>query len=195
MRPRSRGFSLLELLIVLTLMVILSTVAVSFAHSRLDQSRAAGAAWYLAGRLTSARMEAVKRSTYVAIRFLEREGRYRFAVFADGNRNGVRTRDIALDVDRRLTPDEGLDQQFPQVAFGICDGVRAVDPGETLNGDDPIQIGRSTLLSFSPDGSATPGTVYIRGRGQAQYAVRVLGATGRTRILRFDFHTMRWSAP
>jgi hypothetical protein len=30
----------------------------------------------------------------------------------------------------------------------------------------------------------------VHGRGRAQYAVRVLGATGRVRILRYD-HTRR----
>jgi hypothetical protein len=41
-------------------------------------------------------------------------------------------------------------------------------------------------VSFTPDGTASSGTVYVRGRGGAQYAVRVLGATARTRVLRYD---------
>jgi type II secretory pathway pseudopilin PulG len=194
-RTGADGFSLLEVLVVLVLTIILSTLAVSFAHARLDQSRTAGAAWYVAGRLGLARLEAVRRSAYVALQFVERDGRYRFATYVDGNRNGVRTRDIALNVDRRLGPEEELDHQFPQVAFGICEGVSAIEPGDTLEGGDPIRIGQSTLLSFSPDGSATSGTIYIRGRQLSQYAVRVLGTTGRTRILRFDFRNQRWSAP
>ena len=191
----SDGFSLLELLVVLSLTLILSTMAVSFAHSRLDQSRTAGAAWYVAGRVASARMEAVKRSAYVALQFVEHDGGYRFATYIDGNRNGVRARDIALLTDRRLGPEEQLDQQFPFVAFGICDDVAAIDPGDTLEDGDPIRIGRSSLLSLSPDGSATAGTLYIRGHGASQYAVRVLGVTGRTRVLRFDFQNHRWSGP
>lgn len=191
----AQGFSLLELLVAMTVMVILSTMAIPFVHARLDQSRTAGAARYVAGRLGSARMEAVKRSAYVAIQFAERGGRYRFAAYADGNRNGVRARDIALGIDRRLTPEVQLDEQFSQVLFGICDGVTAVEAGGALDAGDPIQIGRSSLMSFSPDGSATAGTVYIRGHGLSQFAVRVLGATGRIRVLRFDFRNGRWIAP
>jgi prepilin-type N-terminal cleavage/methylation domain-containing protein len=191
----AHGFSLLELVVVIGLTAVLSTTVVSLALSRLDLSRTAGAAWYVAGRMASARMEAAKRSAYVALQFVERDGGYRFAAYLDGNRNGVRTSDIAAGVDRRLGPEERLDQQFPGVGFGICEDVAAVEPGDILDGGDPIRIGRSSLLSFSPDGSATPGTVYIRGLQASQYAVRVLGATGRTRILRFDFHNHRWSGP
>jgi type II secretory pathway pseudopilin PulG len=194
-RAHVDGFSLLELMVVVSVTIVLSGMVVPLAHSRLDQSRTAGAAWYIAGRAASARMEAVKRSTYVALQFVERGGGYGFATYVDGNRNGVRARDIALGIDRRLGPEEQLDQQFPHVGFGICDDVGAIEPGDTLDGGDPIRFGQSSLLSFSPDGSATAGTVYIRGQGASQYAVRVLGATGRTRVLRFDFQNHRWSGP
>jgi type II secretory pathway pseudopilin PulG len=190
-----RGFSLLELLVVAQLIIILSTIAVSFVTSRLDRSRTVGAAWYVSGRLGLARMEAARRSAYVAVQFAEGNGGYTFATYVDGNRNGVRSRDIALGVDRRLGPGMRLDEQFPGVSFGICEGVAGVDPGDSLEGGDPIRIGQSSLLSFSPDGSATAGTIYIRGQGTSQYAVRVLGATGRTRVLRFDFQNNRWIGP
>jgi hypothetical protein len=47
-------------------------------------------------------------------------------------------------------------------------------------------------LSFGPSGGATSGTLYVRGAGAQQYAVRILGATGRSRVLRFDFLARRW---
>jgi hypothetical protein len=47
------------------------------------------------------------------------------------------------------------------------------------------------MLSLGPDGTASSGSVYLHGR-RLQYAVRVLGATGRTRVLRFDRGTGRW---
>jgi hypothetical protein len=34
--------------------------------------------------------------------------------------------------------------------------------------------------------------VYIRGRGGAQYAVRIFGETGKTRMVKFDRRTGRW---
>ena len=40
---------------------------------------------------------------------------------------------------------------------------------------------------------ATSGTIYLRGRDGSRVAVRVLGATGRTRVLRYVVPTGDWS--
>ena len=50
----------------------------------------------------------------------------------------------------------------------------------------------TTLMSFTPLGTASSGTLYLRGRDGSQYAVRVLGATGRTRVLRYEPVTRTW---
>jgi hypothetical protein len=47
-------------------------------------------------------------------------------------------------------------------------------------------------MSMSPNGSATSGTLYLHGRRGAQYAVRVLGATGRIRLLKYVEAQRRW---
>jgi type II secretory pathway pseudopilin PulG len=190
---RSAGYSLLEGLFVAGLLVTLGGVSVPLILSSLDASRTQGAARYLAGRLNLARMEAVKRSTYVALRIEGPQSAYRYTFYADGNRNGVRLAEIGRNVDRPIGLPERLDEKFPGVAFGILDGVGAIDESEPLGaGSDPIRFGRSDLISFSPVGSATAGTFYIRGRGKQQMAVRVLGTTGRIRVLRFDFRTREW---
>jgi hypothetical protein len=67
-----------------------------------------------------------------------------------------------------------------------------VDGTETTADADPIRVGRSRMLSFSPTGTSSTGTVYLRGRGRRQLAVRVLGVTGRIRALWFDFGAGRW---
>ena len=41
------------------------------------------------------------------------------------------------------------------------------------------------LFSFSPDGTATTGSVYLESRDGSRFAVRVLGATARIRIERY----------
>ena len=50
----------------------------------------------------------------------------------------------------------------------------------------------SVLMSFSPLGTASSRTLYLRGADGSQYAVRVLGATGRTRVLRLVVSTGAW---
>ena len=61
-------------------------------------------------------------------------------------------------------------------------------------GADPVQLGVADTLTFSPLGTATSGTIYLRSREGRQYAVRVLGATGRTRVLEFRPETASWTA-
>lgn len=56
---------------------------------------------------------------------------------------------------------------------------------------DGVRIGTSRMLTLGPDGTATSGTLYVQGR-KGQYAIRVLGATGRTRVLRFDAGARQW---
>jgi prepilin-type N-terminal cleavage/methylation domain-containing protein len=189
----TNGYSLLEMLMAMTLIVIAGGAGVPLAHSSVDRSRAAGAAGYMAGRMALARLEAVRRSAYVAIQFRAGSDGYWLQSYVDGNRNGVRTADIAQGVDLPITADERLDFHFSGVDFGIQPGVTGIDPGP-FNTNDPIQIGSSTLLSFGPTGSSTSGTLFIRGLRGTQFAVRVLGATGRTRIFEFNAGAGTWLA-
>jgi prepilin-type N-terminal cleavage/methylation domain-containing protein len=189
----SKGYSLLEVLMAITVMVIVSGTAIPLAQTSVDRTRAAGAANYVAGRLAMARFEAVRRSAHVAIQFVERPDGYWFQTYVDGNRNGVLTRDIARGIDAPITANERLDHHFTGIAFGIQPNVTGIDPGP-FNASDPVHIGGSTLLSFSPTGSSTSGTLFIHGRWGHQFAVRVLGATGRTRVLEFSFGTITWLA-
>jgi prepilin-type N-terminal cleavage/methylation domain-containing protein len=187
----TNGYSLLEMLMAMTLMVIVGGAAVPLAHSSIDRSRAAGAAGYVAGRMALARLEAVRRSAHVAIRFRSQPDGYWLQSYVDGNRNGVRSADIAQGIDVPITAHERLDYYFSGVEFGIQPGVTGIDPGP-FNASDPIQIGSSTLLSFSPTGSSTSGTLFILGARGNQFAVRVLGATGRTRIFEFNVGARTW---
>jgi len=177
----------------MTVTVIVGGAAIPLAHNSVDRTRAAGAASYVAGRMAMARFEAVRRSAHVAIQFIEQPDGYWLQTYVDGNRNGVLTRDIARGIDPPITTNERLDYHFTGVAFGIQPNVTGIDPGP-FDASDPVQIGSSTLLSFSPTGSSTSGTLFILGLRGNQFAVRVLGATGRTRILEFNFGSATWLA-
>jgi prepilin-type N-terminal cleavage/methylation domain-containing protein len=190
---KSKGYSLLEMLMAMTILVIIAGAAIPLTHSGVDRSRAAGAARYVAGRMAMGRFEAVRRSAYVAIRFVEQTDGYWVQAFVDGNRNGVLTRDIAAGIDPPITAEEQLDTHFSGVRFGIHSNVTGIDPGP-FDRTDPIQIGSSTLLSFSPNGSSTSGTVFIQGLRGSQFAVRLLGTTGRTRVFEFNHATYTWLA-
>ena len=149
----------------------------------VHSARAAAAARYLSSRLMLARMLAVQRTASIAVRFDADAGGFRFATYQDGNGNGVRSQDIASNLDRQIEAPVRLFELFPGVDFAV-----AVD-GQI----DPIQLSGSSLLTFTPSGTATSGSVYLRGRDGSQFAVRVLGATGRSRVQRYDERQQRWT--
>ena len=189
---RPRGYSLLELMMVMALGVTLSAAAVPEYLAAVDDVRANGAVHHISARLQRVRMEAVMRSAMVGMQFTQTAGGYSYAVYVDGNRNGVLTRDIQRGVDRLIAAAERLPDQFTGVEFGAIPGLPPVDPGGTPPGTDPIRLGSGNIASFSALGTSSTGTVYIRSRRDAQYAVRIFGETGRTRMLKFEPRTGQW---
>lgn len=192
-RNRSaHGFSTLEILLATALFLTVGGVAIPPLRYATDSLRAAAAARYVSTRLHRTRMEAVARSTDVAIRFTVLSSGYSYAVFVDGNRNGVLARDIDRGVDRRLGSVERLSDNFPGVDFGTLPDLPAVDAGGTPPGSNPIRLGASGSATFSPLGTSSTGTLYLKSSGGQQYAVRIYGDTGKTRLLKFEAVTRSW---
>jgi prepilin-type N-terminal cleavage/methylation domain-containing protein len=188
---RDSGFTFLELLFTTALIATVLSMALPVFSDAIDAQRSASAARYVAGRVFLARMEAVKRSTSVGLRFEEEGSDYAFTAYVDGNANGIRTLDIRTGVDRLLMDKERLTYNFPGVRFGLMPGVREVDgAADTANGDG-IRIGSARILTLGANGTATAGTLYVHGR-QRQFAVRVFGVTGRTRVMRYDARKRKW---
>jgi hypothetical protein len=189
---RRNGYSVLELVFATGLIVTVGAVTVPNLIAGLDEYRAAGAARYVSTRLQRARMEAVLRSRAFAVRFTPgRDGRYAFAAYVDGNHNGILTSDIERGIDEIVGPPEYLANTFAGIEFGALSGLPAVDSNALPPGSDPIRLGPGNFATFTPLGTCTPGSVYIRGRN-AQYAVRLLGETGKTRVLKFNTRTQQW---
>ena len=185
------GFTILELLFALAITGTLTAIAVPQGLRALDDFRTRAAARYLAQRLADARLSAVKRSLAQGLRFEAGSPDYRITAVADGNANGLRTAEIQAGIDRTLTVPETIGSHFEGVAFGILDNVPDAD-GQAATGADGVRVGSARLLAMNPDGTSSSGTLYLHGRDRAQYAVRVLGVTGRVRILRFDHVRRRW---
>jgi type II secretory pathway pseudopilin PulG len=180
------------LLFVVALIATVCGVAVPPAIHSVDAVRAAGAARYVSARLQRARMEAVLRSADVGVRFSNTPSGYTFVVYVDGNGNGVLSRDILRGVDWPLGSIERLPDTFAGVDFGALPGLPAVDPGGVPPGADPIRLGASSTATFTAHGTSSTGSVYIRGRNQRQFVVRIYGDTGKTRVLEFENGTGRW---
>jgi Tfp pilus assembly protein FimT len=185
------GHSLVEALVAVTLLSLLGAMATPSVLAARDDARARSAADYVASLFHLARVEALKRHVNVALRFEPDGPGFRYAMYADGNRNGVRTVDIDAGTDRCIRQAEHVEQQCPNVTFAIDTLAQSVD-GESATSAAAVQLGRSRMVSFSPLGTSSSGTVYLLGRGHRQFAVRVLGPTGRIRTLEYNYTTSAW---
>lgn len=184
------GFTLTELLFVAAVIATLTGVAIPVVANAADEARTAMAARYLAGRIHDARFDALKRGAAIGFRFEPGQLDYRFTPYADGNGNGIRTADILAGYDMSAGAAERIGDKFKEVRFGLLPGVPDAD-GSTGTGTDGVRIGAARILTLSPDGTATSGTLYLHGR-RAQYGIRVMGITARTRVLKYERGAGTW---
>jgi prepilin-type N-terminal cleavage/methylation domain-containing protein len=177
------GHTLVEMIIVVAIMVILASVSIPHLRAYAVEAHALGAGRLFKAEFRKARSIATMRNVYTAIRFERLDDRDYFSVYVDGNLNGVRADDIQSGRDPRIAGPFPLDGRAPGVSVGINPGVPEIPP-ETglLDTRDPIRFGRSNMVSFSPRGTASPGTFFLAGEG-VQAAVRVTGGSARVRLM------------
>ena len=189
----ARGAALLDTLFASVLCMTMTAIAVPVIGGSLDRERTIIGTQYLAGQLQRARLESLKQARSVAVRLEIVDERLSLQLFADGNGNGVSQRDIDRAIDPPLTAPEYLDDRSRDVSLRINQRVVDVSGAGQLDpGDDPLRIGNTALLAFSPLGGATSGTLYVAAHRGPQMAIRVFGGTGRVRVLMFDTQARRW---
>jgi hypothetical protein len=179
------GITLLETLLAVTIAMTMLALTVPLTVDTVDAVRAGLAARYLEGRILDARMHAIKRGARIGLRFEPSAEDYQIGEYADGNGNGIRTAEISAGIDPPIAAAWRIGDHVAGARFGLRAGVPDLDGVRSPEDGDGVRIGTSRILSMGPDGTATGGTLYLRGR-RSQYAVRVLGATGRTRVLRYE---------
>lgn len=193
MEPRDpRGAALIDLLFACAVMLVLAAIALPSLQASRERDAVRMAARHLAARLQHLRVEAVRRNRSVALRFDPGDlGRY--AAFVDGDGDGVLQTDIDRGIDPPLEAGGHLQGLFAAVALRVASTLPAPDGAGMIAADsDPVRIGNTNLVSFSPLGSSTSGTIYLAARDGSQMCVRLLGATGRVRVLWFDRASSTW---
>jgi Tfp pilus assembly protein FimT len=182
-----------DLVAATALAMLVTATTLPVVAGALEWERATIGAQVLAAHLKRAQLEALRRGTSVAVRLAVESEDTRWQLFADGNGNGVTTREIGSGIDPPVAPQERLSNHVRGVSLRLNQTVPTVDGREYLSaGDDALRIGSTSLLSFAPEGTATSGTLYVAATRGPQLAVRVLGTTGRLRVLRFDPGARRW---
>lgn len=189
----ARGAALIDMIVAVALCFILAGMAVPVVGGTLERERVLVGTRYLAAQLQRARLESLKRAQSVAVRLEIVNDRTQFRLYADANGNGVLQKDIDKGVDPPLAALEWLDDQARGISLRVNQTITDVSGTAIIAaGDDPLRIGSSALLTFSPTGSSTGGTLYVAAHTGPQMAIRVFGATGRVRVLRFDAQARQW---
>jgi len=178
-----RGHTLLELIAVVTVLLVTAALGLPYLKAYSVEAHLVGAGNAFKGEFRRARSIAVSRNTYAAIRFEPGPAGPSYSIYVDGNHNGVLSADIASGKDVRIEGPIPLNAGASDVRVAVNPRVPEIPP-ETgfIDPTDPIRFGPSDILSFSPLGTATPGTFYLAGDG-LQAAVRVTGGSGRVRLM------------
>lgn len=191
MTRSTRGAALVDVVVACAVIAIIAAIAIPSVQATRERGEARMAARYLAQRLQMARAQAIRRNRVVAMRFDPAEVG-RFGIYADGDGDGVRQPDVDSAVDPVVDADARLTDHFAGVRLHVVDDVPSPDGGLLTRGSDPVRIGASSFVSFNPLGGATSGTIYLAGRSGPQMGVRILGSTGRIRVLWFDTARREW---
>lgn len=188
-----RGYTLIDTVCAAAVCTIMGAIVVPVIGGTLDRERTIIATQFVAGQLQRARLEALKRARMVAVHLVIVGERTSIQLFVDGDGDGVRQHDIDYGIDPPLAPQEFVDDRSRGMSLRINQSVVDIGgAGELAAGDDPVRIGNTALLAFSPLGSSTSGTLYIAGHRGPQMAIRVFGGTGRVRVMTFDAQTREW---
>lgn len=152
--PRNKGFTLLELMIVIALIGILAGVMTpSFLQWR-DRSKVKGDASELRSVFEYAKLRAIKHNTNVVVTFPDATS---FQAFIDTNKNGAQ--------------DAGEDRL----------ANRTLSPGVTITGNTFVGNDMAFNPRGMANGPASTGTVTMTSPGGESYSV-VVSSFGRVRM-------------
>jgi hypothetical protein len=185
MRSKEAAYSLVELMMVVLLMLIVAGLSIPRGWDLAKEYRLRGAAYYFRGLIRQVRSEAAAKGSYTALVFDEVEGEPVLSLYIDGNNNGVRRADIRSGEDRRIRDYWRLSDYFSGVRYGSPPSTAATAGGGSQPEFPPLRFGRGRILSFSPIGTSTSGTLFLSNGQGFIYAVIVRGSSGRVRLARY----------
>ena len=183
-----RGVSLIELLVVLLLLslfAVVTTANLSATQRRVDFDEFARE---ILNALEVCRWKAFNERRYTGILVEHPSTVFQFSFFGDGNKNGIRTAEIQTGVDGSfLRPMYLRRAQGDMEAAVLNFPVPEIPPKKGwLDPVDPVKFGSSNIISFSPDGQSSSGTLYLACHSQQRmYAIVLYGPTAKLTLWKF----------
>jgi len=191
------GYTLLDLLMVVAILGFVALVVYPPFIRTTSSLRLKMAAQQMAGAMRLARAYAIRHNANVAVKFrTEDDGTVTYALYRDGDGDGVRTSDLESGKDPEVWAPRRLHYFNGSVRVGIPPGRpprHPGNPGRRLDGlDDPIKLNSSDLASFSPLGTATPGSIYLCDDYRHLVVVRTYHVSGKVTIASYDEMSETW---
>lgn len=182
-----RGFSLPEVCLALFLLGLASVLVLPACSAWIDGARLGAASGRLTLLFRQLRYQAIACASCRGVVFGPgSDGALVFVVAEDGNGNGIRRAEVQDGTDPVVAGPVSLPTEHGGVRFGIIDTgpvpVLPPDSGTLQNPADPIRFGSSDLVSFTPRGTSSSGTVYLLSPQGRMRAVCLYGVTGRIRV-------------
>ena len=194
-RAGQDGISLAEAMVVLVMIAIVAVATVPNLGEFNRSAALLGAAGRLQGLMFRCRAYAIMNQRSTGLVFEKRgDGSWRCYIAADGDGDGIQRRDLEGAIDPIVS--EVLEFAPRTAGLGILKGEFVPDPSGRgrLRGDldDPVRAGRGDIITFTPQGHATPSSVYLTDRRARMRVVRVYGGTGRVISLVWRSGWPRW---
>jgi hypothetical protein len=194
-QARSSGLALLELLVVLVVAGLALAIALPALATGGAEARTAAGTRELASVLHALRWKSVAQGVACGLAFRRDDRGWYWLEVEDGNGNGLRTAEVADGTDHVRSAVQRLEQRVEHVTLGFPEGppVPSIPPsrGWITSLADPVRFGTSDIVSFTPLGSASTGTLYVTDRHNL-YAIVLFGPTARLRVWRYDEVQRRW---
>lgn len=182
------GQTLVGALVVLLLGALLLGAGTLAVRRQVARAEPVAAARAFASELRLRRSQAIARARRLGLVFEQRaDGGWRVAVHEDGDGDGLRASDRASGRDPLLEGPWDFRVRFGALGPGFLAGLPGLPSPPPSSRplpdlEDPVRFGRGDVLSFSPRGTTTAGTLYLTDGHERQLAVVVAGASARVRI-------------
>lgn len=182
-----QGISLPEVCLALFLVGLASVLVLPSFSVMIDGVRLGAASGRMTLLFRQLRYQAIASASCRGVVFRAGDdGKVVFVVAEDGNGNGIRRSEVEDGTDPVVDGPVSLAARHGGVTFGIhsTEPVPVLPPGsgQLQNPGDPIRFGSSDLVSFTPRGTSSSGTLYLLSSRGRMRAVRIYGVTGRIRV-------------